>query len=188
MQLTTHPDTIRPDHSAGGFKPSTPFPLESHEVARKMATVIVRQAKDGQATELHHFRDAEETKDLTADEIAQHIVCASRIAARIVIRQDDPDYIPVIKDDTLPDKDPTMRPIAERMADEIIRGMSNARSEIHALQSCGHFTGGEIAKYIDDAKAIVERRLGRVAPPNPSLVALAFALKRMVTAVQNEVA
>jgi hypothetical protein len=92
MLTTTTPDSLRPDHSAASFIPAGAFPTEDDAIARKMATVILRQASDGQPTELRHFREADETKALTPDQIALNIGLARAIADRRVIRQDDPAY------------------------------------------------------------------------------------------------
>jgi hypothetical protein len=86
--LTTTPDSLRPDHSAASFIPAGAFPTEDDAIARKMAAVILRQASDGQPTELRHFREADETKALTPDQIALNIGRARAIADRRVIRQD----------------------------------------------------------------------------------------------------
>jgi len=90
--LTTHPDTIRPDHSGHGFVPGAGFPVESEGVALRLATVILRQAGDGQPTSIEHFREASETRDLSSDDIARNIGRARQLADQKVIRQDDPTF------------------------------------------------------------------------------------------------
>lgn len=82
------PDTLRPDHSVAPFIPGDAAPLDDPEIARRMARVILRQAGDGQATELRHFREAEETKGLSTDELVRHLGAARRAADAKVIRQD----------------------------------------------------------------------------------------------------
>ena len=72
------PDTLRPDHSVAPFIPGDAAPLDDPEIARRMARVILRQAGDGQATELRHFREAEETKGLSTDELVRHLGAARR--------------------------------------------------------------------------------------------------------------
>jgi hypothetical protein len=90
--LTTNPDSLRPDHSAASFLPAGAFEAEDDAIATKLAAVILRQASEGQPTELRHFREAEETKTLTPDQIALNLGRARAIADRRVIRQDDPSY------------------------------------------------------------------------------------------------
>jgi len=83
-----HPDTLRPGPAATPFLAGSPPPLEDDAIVARMATVILRQAGDGQSTEIRHFREAEETRALSDDEIARHIGAARRRADRKVIRQD----------------------------------------------------------------------------------------------------
>jgi hypothetical protein len=92
--FNTHPDTIRPDHSAGGYFPSGPFPAESPGIVQSMATVILRQASDGQPTLIDDFRNAPETRHLSPDELRANIGKAKAIADEHVLRQDDPGYRP----------------------------------------------------------------------------------------------
>lgn len=91
--LSTHPDTIRPDHS-GAFVPAPGVLVESPDIARRMATVILRQASDGQPTTLHDFHEASETRELSGDDLRRNLGRAKQIADETVIRQDAADYQP----------------------------------------------------------------------------------------------
>ncbi len=107
------PDTLRPDHSVAPFIPGGAAPLDDPEIARRMAQVILRQAGDGQATELRHFREAEETKGLSTDELIRHLGAARRAADAKVIRQDAVGY-------QAPATSP--RPSGERATRDSVRG------------------------------------------------------------------
>ena len=156
--------------SAPNFRPT------AADEVRRMADLIIGRQKDGQATHYAHLSAA----GFSPSQIGALFPEAAEIANRSTFRCDD--FIP---DEVV---DPYLeRPLAERMADTIIKGMKDARSPIAALQRAG-FTGVEIALCLDEASRIVDLRLRRVAPPNRSLVSLTFALSGMVKALQNEVA
>lgn len=119
------PDTLRPDHSVAPFIPGGAAPLDDPDIARRMARVILRQAGDGQATELRHFREAEETKGLSTDELVRHLGAARRQADAKVIRQDAVGWSPEHKGDSAfePASDASSpRPSGERATRESVRG------------------------------------------------------------------
>ena len=153
------------------------FRATAADEVRRMADLIIGRQKDGQATHYAHLKAA----GFSPSQIGALFPEAAEIANRSTFRCDD--FIPT--DEVA---DPYLeRPIAERMAETIIKGMKDSRSPIAALQRAG-FTGTEIALCLDEASRIVDLRLRRVAPPNRSLVSLTFALSGMVKALQNEVA
>src|SRR4051812_34169073 len=86
--LATHPETLRPADVAGAILPSHAFALEKAEIARAMSRVILRNAGEQRGTSFDDFREAEETKAFTRDELVTNLPAARRIADPIVIRQD----------------------------------------------------------------------------------------------------
>jgi hypothetical protein len=81
-------ETLRPHDTAGAILPSHAFALEKTDIARRMADVILRNAGEQHATSFEDFREAEETRGLTRDEIVTNLPGARALADPIVIRQD----------------------------------------------------------------------------------------------------
>jgi hypothetical protein len=176
MHLSTHPDTIRPDHSAGAFVPNTPFPLESPDIASRMAAVILRQANDGQATELRHFTESAETRGLTPDEIATNLGAARRIADRKVIRQDgiEDDDSAVGRADAFPaagrtegqESEPppsTVGARAAQVADELA-GFSNDELLVSALPLVTQILTGDVIVTALHSRGFSPSQISRIWP------------------------
>lgn len=146
------PDTLRPDHSVAPFIPGGAAPLDDPEIARRMARVILRQAGDGQATELRHFREAEETKGLSTDELVRHLGAARRQADAKVIRQDAVGWSPEHKGDSAfePVSDATSpRPSGERATRDLAVGACARAQESVRGEGCSA-SEGDVASATDE--------------------------------------
>lgn len=132
---------------------TSPIPLRpalaALSIAERLCEVIRRNRLEGRPTTREDFRQAEETCDLTDEQVDAHIGAAKRLMHPEVVRHDQP------ASPLMPwDADPSYR--AERIAE--------AAGRIAATLRAAHYTPDEIAAL---GPAITAAALARLRPANP---------------------